>query len=667
VPSLEIVAHTINATLATWLGATVFVRGLNRGSPRVFAWLMVLLATWSTAIVLQRFAPDEFVQVRLNMVEDAAAFLLPAAALHIILALTVEGPTRGAFRIALVLGYGAGLLAGLQAISDPGHPIAFADPNLVIPPLTGAQVALVWMVARMLILILAITIGTRAFRAARGDHARRMQTGAALAAVTVASIGGTLRFLPEDLGGPVWLGVGFVAAGTVIATYGVLSQGIFLAPLAAQVAFRTTMAAAVAIIALVGFLYLVNAASEAVFGASIPILTALIVVVAIAVVGPAREWMSRRVEGGDSPQTDAYRRLQRAIDPLALASQRPEQAIQPAIERIARILGLSGAIVRGSDSATVAAVGEVSPGAALSLPLGPPSSPFGEATFGPKASGADLSVRERAFLGEAAEFFASALRLGDRQQAQATVITELADQRRAVADAATRLEAALTAREPGVTSLRVYALGPFRVEVDGVEVRQWGGPKAGSRQAEAAFAFLFDRGERGVTKDEMVEVIWPDVDLEHADLAFHRTLVGLRGILEPGRPPHQASRAVVFHNDRYRLAPELIAWSDVAEFDNLLAGTDDERDIVERYEEARRLYRGDFLDDCPFYGDSAYVEERRTLVRGRCIDLLVALGERYARQEHRPAAADAFRQALAISGDDCPPATAGLQRLGVVA
>ena len=62
-------------------------------------------------------------------------------------------------------------------------------------------------------------------------------------------------------------------------------------------------------------------------------------------------------------------------------------------------------------------------------------------------------------------------------------------------------------------SLRVTAFGHFLVERSGQPVSHWGGKKAGSRQAQAMFAFLLDRGARGVTKDEFIEVIWPDAEI----------------------------------------------------------------------------------------------------------------------------------------------------------
>ena len=203
----------------------------------------------------------------------------------------------------------------------------------------------------------------------------------------------------------------------------------------------------------------------------------------------------------------------------------------------------------------------------------------------------------------------------------------------------------------------------MRVERGDERIQRWGGEKAGSRQAQALFAFLFDRGERGVAKDEALELIWPDTDFERADLAFHRTLGGLRHTLDPnGRGGRQLIR---FYNDRYRLDPAVIDWSDASTF---LARLDQARATTDRgealrlLEAARALYRGDYLDDCPFYGDSAHVEDRRQALRGRCVDLLLALGEGYEGAGDRVSAAAAYRDALSLA-EDCPPAQAGLRRL----
>ena len=214
--------------------------------------------------------------------------------------------------------------------------------------------------------------------------------------------------------------------------------------------------------------------------------------------------------------------------------------------------------------------------------------------------------------------------------------------------------------------LDVYALGTLRAERGGVPLRNWGGPKAGTRQAEAIFAFLFDRGERGANKDEIIELIWPDVDLKRADLAFHRTLGGLRRSLSPSGCTSLAGEVISFRNDRYHLNPELVRWSDVREFEehvNAACSTSEPEAVRKHLETARRLYRGEYLDDCPFFGDSSEVDERRQLFRERHTDVLVDLADAQERRGNRMAAAHFFREALARSVDQCPPAEQGLVRL----
>ena len=263
---------------------------------------------------------------------------------------------------------------------------------------------------------------------------------------------------------------------------------------------------------------------------------------------------------------------------------------------------------------------------------------------------------------------AASLELGARHQTQADALEALSADTALVDADGTALTEALSGSVGAEPGLQVFALGPLRVERSGVQLEHWGGKKAGSRQAEAVFAFLFDRGERGASKEEIVELIWPDTDLDSADVAFHRTLNALRTTLEPGRRAGARGHAVTFSNDRYRLEPAVAQWSDIDAFDEAMvmagsaAGPDE---AIRHLERARALYRGDYLDDCPFYGDSAEVEERRGLLRRRCVDVLLALGERYEQRGDRPAAAAAFRQARSIYGEELPSAEAALVRLGV--
>ncbi len=198
-------------------------------------------------------------------------------------------------------------------------------------------------------------------------------------------------------------------------------------------------------------------------------------------------------------------------------------------------------------------------------------------------------------------------------------------------------------------------------------VSHWGGAKAGTRQAQAMFAFLLDRAERGATKDEFIDVIWPDAELAQGDLNFHRTLGGLRNTLERDKPSG-SSGSVLFANGRYHLNPSVVGWLDASEFEQRLLNAAQATDAIaaiRSLESARSLYRGDYLDDCPLYGASGYVLERRSFLRGRLIDALVDLGRRYEARGDQALAAARFREALKVSDGDCPSASAGLERLGV--
>ncbi len=642
-------------------------RAPQQRAPRVFGWVTLLLLAWSVSVLIERTTTDHGVAASINAIEDVAAFLLPAAALHIVLAFTVEGPYPRWQTAVLTAAYAVGAVMGLQQIVDPDHPVYVTSPRLELPGIPGEVLGWAWIAFRIGVFGLAIGLAAGAYLAAGPDRGRRGQTLAALVTVSLACLGGTLRVLPREVSGPNWVGVSLITAALAVATYAVFGQGIFLSQAAIRNAFRSSLLAGLGVAVYVGVLAAAEAVAEPILHTGLPVVMILSLVATVALIDPVREQLQRLVGQARSPREAAYRRLERALGIRTLADQPPEVAIQPAIERLARFLGFQQAVVATEAGVPVGMVGggaDVPP--SVAIPLVADGRRYGEARFGPRADGRAYSTRETALMDDTASYFAASLYMGELRREQADALADLRAQQGALTRRGTALNASLVSTAAGAP-LRVFALGPLRVERDGQPIHSWGGPKAGSRQAEAIFAFLFDRGDRGASKDEITDVVWPDVDIERADLAFHRTLVGLRGMLEPGRTRRGAPTTVAFHNDRYRLDPSLVEWSDVHAFHDLMAragGTGDPAESVRLLEEARSLVRGDYLDDCPFYGDSEYVEERRRLLRGRHVDLLVALGERYESTGDRPAAAGAFREALALAGGECPPAADGLGRLG---
>ncbi len=620
---------------------------------------------------MQRLTSDASVIRPLNAIEDMAAFLLPAGTLHIALALAVEGRRSQLQNATLAATYLICIAMAVGAAIFPDSQFSVTPPHFEVAGISGAVFGWAWIVARVGIFASAIGWIWAALRRAGDDAAQRRSLLAALATVAVGAIGGILRILPGPADTDPWIGVTLVTVAMVLAAYAVFAAGVFLAPGVADRAFRYSLVGGLAMTLYVGLLIGTERFTENLLSINLPIVTGLALVITIALFEPISERFRRAIGGNEGDA--ASDRLLRALGKDILTAQRPDRAIGPSLARLSRSFRLSGAVVYDRAGSPIATDGETPDAGApgLRMALRADHGEIGSVVFGQKRNGLPLTEREVDLLRLAAGYLAASLRLGERHETQAAALSELQVELAAVESRGSVLSQALVeAGEASSEGLHLFALGPLRAERGVAPVRQWGGAKAGSRQAEGLFAFLYDRGERGAAKDEIVELIWPDVDLERADLAFHRTLGGLRSTLEPNRRGHDRGAAITFTNDRYRLDPAVVAWSDVAAFEEGLAaasratGPDDGLQQLER---TRSLYRGDYLDDCPFYGDSAFVEERRELLRGRMIDLLLTLGERYAERGDRPAAASCFRQANLVAGEELPSAANALTRLGSLA
>ena len=662
---LEVVAQALSALLAVWLGLTVATRS-DLPVARVFTFLALVLATWSSSIIVQRMTTSADAAAAGRSVEDLAAALAIGGLAHFALSVSTDGhPSRRQLAIVL-LGYAILVAFAIPTILHFDAQVALAPPHFSFGPIPGAVLGWGWIVARLAAIVLGAAWLMRAMRARDAGQLRRRQLGAAMATILLAGFGASLRFLPVIGDADPWIGTAFITLAVVCASYAVFAAGIFFGPAVAARAFRTSVLGGAVVAALIAVLLAIDVLSSRLMGLDGPFFPVLGLVVIAALYGPLGWRLRGRVMGGGSPAV-ARDRLLHALGERELAVSPASAGVQPALAHVMRALDVTGLTVSAPDGTVVAAEGAPpTSGPVVPIPLLDGDELVGEMRVGETLSGAPLDTRDLRLLELSASYVASALRTGRREDEQAAELARLADARAAVDSHAAALHTALVERSDVAPGVRVFALGPLRMERGGVRIEHWGGDKAGSRQAEALFAFLYDRGERGVAKDEVLELIWPDVDLERADLAFHRTMGGLRSTLEPDHRKGDSS-AVRFANDRYRLGRDAVAWSDtdafLAALDAAAAAAPASR--VQLLEEARRLYRGDYLDDCPYYGDSAFVEDRRAQLRNRFVDLVVALGEAYESGGDRLSAAAAFREALTRAPEGCPQAAAGIGRLGL--
>jgi len=171
--------------------------------------------------------------------------------------------------------------------------------------------------------------------------------------------------------------------------------------------------------------------------------------------------------------------------------------------------------------------------------------------------------------------------------------------------------------------LSVRCFGSFELRVGGAPVL----PHAvGRKRALTLLKVLLTHHGRPVTKDALIESLWPGGDPATKTSQLYVLVHELRRLLEPSRLGEPA--LVLTDADRYRFEPSESDHIDVWEFRALaeLGVKSHERGDASRamaaFEAAVALYRGDFMDDEP-YAD--WCQQERELLRETCLELLQRL------------------------------------------
>lgn len=192
---------------------------------------------------------------------------------------------------------------------------------------------------------------------------------------------------------------------------------------------------------------------------------------------------------------------------------------------------------------------------------------------------------------------------------------------------------------PGYT-LYIQTLGTFRVWRGQEEVspREWQREKA----KQLLELFLTHRREL-MTREQIIDLLWPDLDSEAAGRDFKVALNALNNALEPQRPPRASSFYILRHGSAYGLNLSAGYWIDVEEFESLIAKARvliDNRpeEAVELYREAMDLFKGEYLPEC-LYEDWSGAERERVLA------LYLRAASQYARLL---AEAERFEDCIAV-------------------
>jgi DNA-binding SARP family transcriptional activator len=191
--------------------------------------------------------------------------------------------------------------------------------------------------------------------------------------------------------------------------------------------------------------------------------------------------------------------------------------------------------------------------------------------------------------------------------------------------------------------LAVQCLGPFTVMHGERRLEPWP-----NRRAKAVFKYLVVHRDEAVSKETLMEVLWPDAGVSAARNNLNVTVHALRRFL---RDSHSKVSHVVFRDGCYLIDPSLPVWVDAAEFERLAdAGERHERlghlpEAVRDLHAAEALYQGGLFDDEPY---EEWMQARRRELQDRYVGVLERLGDLYRAVDDDRACIDVARKIVAV-------------------
>ncbi len=153
-----------------------------------------------------------------------------------------------------------------------------------------------------------------------------------------------------------------------------------------------------------------------------------------------------------------------------------------------------------------------------------------------------------------------------------------------------------------------YLLGPFHVLVNGLLINDFAG-----RKCKSLLAYLLCNNKRPNFRETLMEKFWPDV---HPESARNSLNVAIHSIRQLFRKLLPKQNLLVYKHDKYFINPEIELKLDHEDFlykigrGKRIEHQEGIQHAVREYEEAIRLYKGDFLEDSP-HEDWLYSERER--------------------------------------------------------
>ena len=197
---------------------------------------------------------------------------------------------------------------------------------------------------------------------------------------------------------------------------------------------------------------------------------------------------------------------------------------------------------------------------------------------------------------------------------------------------------------------RVRLLGSIEAQrPDGtvVEGRLWQRIKT-----RALLSYLAVHYGQPIPRDVLVDHLWSHMEYKTALRNLNTTIYNLRHSLEPDLKRGAESKYISYQSGNYRLISEAPFWLDVSVFEELVKQARQEKDdseAVRLYEDARKLYRGVYLQD--LYDTEQWQSVRQIWLRELYLTVLDELAAAYLRNGNVQDAHDIY--VLIMEKDSC--------------
>lgn len=200
-----------------------------------------------------------------------------------------------------------------------------------------------------------------------------------------------------------------------------------------------------------------------------------------------------------------------------------------------------------------------------------------------------------------------------------------------------------------IDDLHIRCFGTFTLRRGDLEITS---EKWVSAKAKTLFKYLALHSSFGfVSKDKLLEMLWPDQDPAFTTNRLHVALSTIRKVLEPELTKGEPSVYLHRKKSGYRLKLGKSGFVDVFLFEQLLADAQTAKNTKEKFKlylSAEKLYRGQLFEDDPY---SQWCIGPREAYQEKYIKLLVNIADHYLSAQMHTKCIEYLWRVLEI--DDC--------------